>query len=151
MSTEAGVVATRIADERKLYDYVVDHTTEQDLLLSVGYEVINFAAHRSSPLFSTQFSLMAPDRSLLEADLVRIQQHPPQMVIADDRPYLGASYGGSPGAYLLRCPFPSLVWQVTEPAYQFDTPIPAVDYVQANYRPAAQFGQWVVYTPRPAK
>ena len=151
LDTQAGSVAIRLEDERKLYDYVVSHTTDRDLLLSVGYEVINFAMHRASPVFSTQFNPLAPDQKLLDADLERIRRNPPRLVIADDQPYLGAGYGGSPGAYLLRCSFPAFVWLVTEPAYPLDTPIPVVEYVRANYQPAVQFGQWIVYTLRPAQ
>ncbi len=150
LNTEAGPVAIRLKDERWLYDYVVSHTADQDLLLSVSYEVINFAAHRTSPVFATQFSPLAPDRKYLDRDLQRIQQNPPRIVIADDHPYLGAGYGGSDSAYLLRCPFPALVWSATEPAYSLDTPIPVVEYVRSNYQPEVQFGQWIVYTPRSA-
>lgn len=151
LNTAAGPVLVSEVTGIVVYEYVVNRTHPDDWIMSVVYDGgINFAAHRPSPVFSTQFITNAPAQKFLEADLADVKEHPPRLVIAEDHSTLGAGYGWWPpsGNWIMRCPFPAFVWSATEPAYAPDTPFPVIEYIRANYRVQDKVGGKVIYVPQ---
>ncbi|MCL5995550.1 MAG: hypothetical protein M1546_05775 [Chloroflexi bacterium] len=147
LQTQAGLVLVRLDEERELYDYIVAHSSPGDYVLNLSYSAnMGFAARRPAPTSTTQFGFFAPSQALLDADLLRFRQHPARLVIAEDSPSLGATYGWMGDIPLLRCSFPRIEWRLTEPLYP-KKPIPIVEYIRANYQLTDRVGSWVIYVP----
>ena len=145
MSTLAGKV--RIIDyktDSEIYRFVVENTSPSDTVLDLPYGGgINFAAHRLSPLFETQFQQLSMPERFLERDLEALRQHPPKVVIADNGPSYGVSYGLKSNA----CVFPRLVWAPSTSSVG-DRIFPAVVYIQQNYRVAQVVGRKLLLVPK---
>jgi hypothetical protein len=147
LSTLAGDI--RLADyetDSEIYRFVVENTAPTDTILDLPYGGgINFAAHRLSPVFETQFQqLSMPERFLL-MDLEALGQRRPKVVIADNGPNYGASYGLRANA----CAFPRLVWAPT--GYVDDRILPVVTYIQKNYRVVKVVGRKLLLVPKEAE
>lgn len=124
------------------YHYVIDHTVADEKVLDVSYGGgVNFAAQRTSPIFSTQFIFLAPDDQYLQLDAELIQRDPPNLIVGSDRTDF-YSYGVIAAT---RCTFPRLVWRPDELGYDPAKHFPMIDYMLANYQPAVQFGGIVVF------
>lgn len=135
--TEAGWV--KLSDNgasAEIYRFAVAHTQPGDLVLEIPYGGgINFAARRSSPLFTTQFQQLRMPERYLRQDLRQIQARPPKVVIADNQPRFGATYGYRAA---MGCPFPYLLWEPNRPSWDPSVALPAVNYIENHYRVAAQ-------------
>ena len=147
---ETGAGSIRLLDQTTssaIYRYVLEHTSHADAVLDVAYGgVVNFAARRKSPIYSTQFSALAPAERYLDLDLTRIAAHPPALVIASALPDFGATYGMCSET---GCMFPELVWRPTRLACEPEKKFPVLEFIKTNYTPAIQFGDKVIYTVRP--
>ena len=127
-----------------VYRYVLEHTSDRDTVLDVAYGgVVNFMAHRRSPIYSTQFSALAPAQRYLALDLARISAHPPTLVIASDMADFGATYGM---CVETGCMFPELVWRPTRLACEVGKTFPVLDFIKMHYTPAIHLGDKIVYT-----
>jgi len=138
MSTLAGNVRlTDYKTDSEIYRFVIENTSPSDTVLDLPYGGgINFAAHRLSPFFETQFQLLSMPDKFLEKDLEVLRQHPPKIVIADNGPNYGASYGLKSHA----CAFPRLVWS-PRPNSDDERVFPAIAEIQQNYRVAKVVGR----------
>lgn len=145
LSTVAGTVRlSNYKTDSEIYRFVVENTSTSDTILDLPYGGgINFAAHRLSPFFETQFQqLSMPDR-FLEKDLEALRQHPPKVVIAENQPSFGASYGLQGNS----CAFPRLVWAPSSGAID-DKVFPAIIYIEKNYRVARVIGRKLLLVPK---
>jgi hypothetical protein len=147
LNTLAGTV--RLADRASaaIYADVLRETQPADPVLDVAYGGgINFAARRASPTFSTQWWYLLPAQKYVDQDLRQFTQHPPRLVIANELPDYGASFGViSP----TRCPFPRLVWRPDQPAYDPTRRFAVIDAIRAEYQPVANYDDLLVLERRP--
>ena len=145
MSTLAGNVRlTDYKTDSEIYRFVVENTSPSDTVLDLPYGGgINFAAHRLSPFFETQFQQVSMPERFLEKDLEALRQRPPKVVIADNGPNYGASYGLKSNA----CAFPRLVWAPSTNSVD-DRVFPAIDEIQQNYRVAEVVGRKLLLVPK---
>jgi hypothetical protein len=144
LNTDAGTIRLQDSSEApKVYAYVLAHTDPGEPIVDVAAGGVNFAGHRGSPIFSTQFTALSPEPRYLDADLSRIEHDPPRIVIANDGPNFQASYGLCLNT---ACTFPRLVWRSNRLACDPSQSFPVLDYIRSHYRPAAHFGQKVIYT-----
>jgi hypothetical protein len=134
------------ASSAAVYRYIVDHTSSSDRVLDVAYGgLVNFASRHTSPLYSTQFSALAPAQKYLDMDLDRIRVHPPQLVIARDQPDTNAEYGLCTET---GCMFPALVWRPTRLACDPGQKFPVLEFIKRNYRQVARLGDMTIYAPQ---
>ncbi|CAG0936228.1 hypothetical protein TFLX_05094 [Thermoflexales bacterium] len=145
LDTLAGRV--RLADRASaaIYADVLRETQPTDQVLDVAYGGgINFAARRASPTFSTQWWYLLPAQKYVDQDLAQFIQQPPRLVIANDLADYGAAFGViSP----TRCPFPRLVWQPDQLAYDPMRRFAVIDYINANYQSVVAYEGMVVLMP----
>jgi len=130
----------------QVYAYIASHSSPHEPLLDLGGGgAINLGDRRPSPIFSTQFTALAPPARYLELDNKLIHEHPPRIVIASEGANFGATYGicMSTG-----CMFPALVWRSTRPACDASIAFPVLDYVRQNYTVGATFGDKIIYFRR---
>ena len=144
LDTDAGTIKlrdTQIAP--RVYSYVMAHTRPGEPILDVADGGgINFGGHRSSPIFSTQFTALEPDANHMNMDLIRMENNPPRLVIANEGPAFQATYGLCTNT---ACAFPALVWRSTRLACDPSFTFPVLDYIRSHYQEAARFGQKVIY------
>jgi hypothetical protein len=145
MSTLAGNVRlTDYKTDSEIYRFVVENTSPRDTVLDLPYGGgINFAAHRLSPFFETQFQQVTMPERFLDKDLEALRQHPPKVVIAENGPSYGASYGLKSNA----CAFPRLVWAPSTSSVD-DRVFPTIVYIEKNYRVAKVVGQMLLLVPK---
>lgn len=145
LSTMAGDVRlTEYKTDSEIYRFIVENTLPSDTVLDLPYGGgINFAAHRLSPFFDTQFRYLSMPERFLEKDLEGLRQHPPKVVIADNAPNYGASYGLKSDA----CMFPRLAWAPNTSSVD-DRVFPAIVYIQQNYRVAEVVGRKLLLVPK---
>jgi hypothetical protein len=145
MSTLAGNVRlTDYKTDSEIYRFIIANTSSSDTVLDLPYGGgINFAAHRLSPFFETQFQQVSMPERVLDKDLEALRQHPPKVVIAENRPSYGASYGLKSNA----CVFPRLVWAPTISSVD-DKAFPAIVYIEQNYRVAEVVGRKLLLVPK---
>jgi hypothetical protein len=143
LETLAGPVSLR-DDGRSgaVYQYIAAETGSQGKILELPYGGgIAFAAHRQSPVFSTQFASLALQDEYLREDVRRLELDPPAMVIAADGPRFGTQYGVSAH---VACTFPQFVWSAKSPPFDPDYPIPLVSLIASRYYVVARFDKIVV-------
>jgi hypothetical protein len=145
MSTLAGSVRlTDFETDSEIYRFVVENTSPSDTVLDLPYGGgINFAAHRLSPFFETQFQQVSMPERFLEKDLEALRQHPPKVVIADNAPSYGVSYGLMSN----ECVFPRLVWapRISPVGERI---FPSIVYIEHNYRVAEVVGRKLLLVPK---
>jgi hypothetical protein len=129
-----------------VYRYVLDHTSGTDRVLDISYGgAVNFACRRNSPIYSTQFSGLAPAPKYLRIDLERIRAQPPKLIIADPTPDFGAAYGL---CVKTGCMFPEAKWRSSRLACEPDRRFPVLEYIKAHYVPVARVGEKTIYAPK---
>jgi hypothetical protein len=146
LSTMAGNVrVTNYAGDSEIYRFVVENTSSGDTVLDVPYGGgMNFAAHRLSPLFGTQFRHWSMADAFLEKDLEGLHRRPPKVVIANNEPNYGAVYG----LQGCTCAFPRLVWAPGTSSVVPDKVFPAFVEIQKNYRVAKVVGRKLLLVPK---
>ncbi len=135
--TLAGTV--RLADRASaaIYAEVLRETQPTDRVLDVNYGGgINFAARRASPTFSTQWWYLMPAQRYVDQDMAQFTRYPPRLVIANELPNYGASFGVIAPT---RCSYPRLVWQPDQLAYDPTRRFAVIDAIQAEYQPVANY------------
>ena len=145
LSTIAGRVRLiNYETDSEIYRFVLENTSPNDTVLDLPYGGgINFATHRLSPFFDTQFRHVSMSDRFLDKDLDGIHQHPPRVVIADNQPNYGATYGLKDNV----CPFPQLVWAPDSRSVA-DKIFPTIVYIQQNYRVAKVVGRKLLLVPK---
>jgi hypothetical protein len=147
LKTPAGTV--RLLDPATsggIYRYVAEHTSGNEPVLDIAYGgAVNFALRRESPIYSTQFSALAPPQRYLDLDLERFRAHPPKLIIAASQADFEATYGlcAETG-----CMFPKLVWRPTRLACEPDRKFPVLEFIKLNYAPVARFGEKTIYAAK---
>jgi hypothetical protein len=146
LSTIAGNVrVTSYAGDSEIYRFVVENTSPGDSVLDIPYGGgINFAAHRLSPLFATQFRHWSMADKLLEKDVEGLHRRPPKVVIANNEPNYGAVYG----LQGCTCAFPRLVWAPGTSSVVPDKVFPAFVEIKKNYRVAKVVGRKLLLVPK---
>lgn len=130
----------------QVYSYIQSHSSPHEPLLDLaGGGGINLGDRRPSPLFSTQFTALAPPQRYLALDERLIREHPPRIIIASEGPNFGATYGICMNT---GCTFPALVWRSTRPACDASVSFPVLEYVRQNYIPQASFSDKIIYIRR---
>ncbi len=149
LETNAGKVKVAgYALNREIYDYLARHTQPGDYVLDIPYGGgMNFALGRRSPIFSTQLSATAMPARYQEQDLRQIKRSPPAVIIAEDKPHLGASYGYGISSSR-SCVFPRLVWAPDALPWEPDYEYPLVGYIKAHYRVDRKVDGKLLLVPR---
>ena len=146
LNTQAGTV--RLLDgplNAEVYSYVMEHTSRSDTILELPHGGgIGFATGRREPTYTTLFLQLRPPAEIQALDLQRVLRHPPEVVIAPDKPNLGTYYG-VPGN--VACAFPRLVWMPDRPAGDAAVVFPVVDFLRRNYAIDRRIGNWMLLRP----
>lgn len=145
MSTLAGTVRlTDYKTDSEIYRFIIANTSSSDTVLDLPYGGgINFAAHRLSPFFETQFQQVSMPERFLDKDLEALRQHPPKVVIVENGPSYGASYGLKSNT----CVFPRLVWAPGTSSVDGKV-FPTIVYIEQNYRVAEVVGRKLLLVPK---
>jgi hypothetical protein len=147
IETAAGLIRVQDAGtSADVYQFITAQSKQGEPILDVANGGgVNFAAHRSSPIFSTQFTALAPSQQYLDEDLARIRRKPPQLVIAN----MGEDFQASYGLCLKTgCTCPSLVWRSNRLACDPARTFPILEYVRAHYEPRIHIGEKVIYVKK---
>jgi hypothetical protein len=145
LNTLAGRVYTLDALSHSAYEYVRLNTRPTDRILELpNGGGLSFATHRLPTTYSTQFASLLPPERLMHLDAELVRAHPPELVFTYDAPNLGAKYGICAP---VGCVFPRLVWRSDRLAGDPTQTFEAVEFVRANYEPAAHFGPFVMLRP----
>jgi len=146
ISTLAGNIrVTDYENDSEIYRFVIENTSLGDTILDLPYGGgMNFAAHRLSPIFHTQFRQVSMADASLEKDLERLRSHPPKVVIADN----AANYGAVYGQQGCTCSFPHLVWSPGTSSVIPDKVFPALVEIEENYRVAKIVGRKLLLVPK---
>ncbi len=146
LSTAAGNIRLSEYDTNaEIYRFVTENTVASDTILDIPHGGgINFASRHASPIFSTQFQHLSITAEYLAQDLEGVRTRPPRVVIAQDLPNLGASYGLD--GY--RCPAPQLVWRPPHNDVDRDWKFPALEFIKQNYRIAKKVGSRILLVPK---
>lgn len=144
IATREGVIRLKDLDQSpKVYAFIAQHAAPHEPVLDLaGGGGINIGQQHPSPLFSTQFTALAPPARYLELDARLIAQHPPRLIVANAGDDFGATYGICMNT---GCTFPHFVWHSTKPACNAAVTFPALDYIRQNYAPLASFGDKIIY------
>lgn len=146
LATQGGIIKVQDENAVRLYRYVVEHVAPGESMLDISYGgALNLATRHPSPLFSTQFSALAPSDRIMTLDLDLIQQRNPGIVIATTEPGFGATYGICMNT---GCPFPSIVFCSSRSACNPGRSFPVLNYIAQHYSPVVAFGSRVVYAPK---
>ncbi len=127
----------------QMYAYLSTHTAPREPILDLALGGgLNFSDHRPSPIFSTQFTALAPPAKYLALDDFLLRQHAPRIVVANGGENFQATYGICMNT---GCTFPSFVWRSKRLACNPLVEFPMFDYIRRNYEARASFGDKVVY------
>jgi hypothetical protein len=138
--TDAGPI--RVADRASadVYAFMKANTMEEEPIADLAYGgVVNFALHRPTPLYSTQFIMYLPSEQHRARDARQLQAAKTRFVIrGHSRP---ARYGTG-----VVCSFPRLEWKAP-PCPDCDRVIfPVMQVIEQEYSPIAHFGDTDVYS-----
>jgi hypothetical protein len=146
LATLAGDIRlSNSAVDSEIYRFVIENSRPTDAVLDLPYGGgINVASHRLSPLFATLFEQLKVPDHLLNQDLERIRARPPAIVIAENQPNYGVHYG----LYGCACAFPNLVWIPPTSSVEPGKVLPAVTFIQKNYRVSRIVGPKLLLVPK---
>ena len=143
MDTIAGTIHVRDFDDtRRVYDYVMAHTTPADPILEIPYGGgIGVATGRPSYSFITFWQDIPMPERYQERDLETIRAHPPRVIVAEDEEHFGSNYGvrGCHG-----CTFPEISWMPDRLSWRPGYVYPSIQWIEANYKTDARVGKWVL-------
>src|SRR5262245_12942962 len=90
LRTPGGLVRVNEGEvEAKIYDYVMRNTKPSDSIVEIPFGGgMMVATGRRSPLYTTLFIQLRPPKYIQEYDLQAIRQHPPEVVIAENRVHM---------------------------------------------------------------
>lgn len=141
LNTDAGMV--KLGDggaSAEVYEFMKKNIQPGETFADVGYGGgLNFALHRSSPLYTTQFTAFRPTAQHRERDYTQLNNARTRFVIGQDPPI--ARYGTEFG-----CAFPRLVWKAYGCIQCANVSFPVMQLIQVRYRVEAKFGEIAVYT-----
>jgi hypothetical protein len=119
-----------------LYEYVMANTNPSGTVLEIPYGGgIGFATRRWSRPFATMWVQLRMPQSYEALDLERIRNSPPDIVLVDNAPKFGSTYGYE--GYM-ECPCPRLVWAPDQPSWEPGHIIPLIAEVEQKYRIATR-------------
>jgi hypothetical protein len=143
LHTESGLVRVRDGNvNAALYRYVRDHTQPGDYFIELPYGGgLTFASLRRNPVFSNQFAqIPIPERFQL-ADLARIRNHPPSLIVAADEPNFGTFWGIQGN---MACVFPHWTWIPDRPSWTPESALPLTQFIENNYHTDQKIGAWLL-------
>ena len=121
-----------------VYRYVLEHTGPSDRILDLPYGGgINFAAHRPTTIFDTVFWNTPIPQIYQNLDLKLFKEHPPKVIIAQDKPNYGTHWGVLGN---VACPCPRFVWSPDQPSWKPGSVFPVVEYIQGHYHVDRRIG-----------
>jgi hypothetical protein len=139
--TDAGAV--RLSDDgvsRKAYEFLKARTLPGEPIADVAYGGgLNFALHRLSPLFTSQFLMFRPTVEQRQRDLVQLENSKTRFVVSQEPP--SAKYGTGFG-----CAFPQIAWIAPGPREDANVQFPVMQFIEAHYRPAVHLPGVSIYT-----
>jgi hypothetical protein len=145
VSTDAGAV--KLDDDgvsEEVYMFLKSRTLPGEPIADLAYGGgVNFALHRGSPLFTTQFTNFRPTLQHRERDYNQLRPSGVRFVISRQPP--SVRYGTENG-----CALPRLVWKPLACPDDAKTVFPVLQFVTDHYRPSKQFGDIVVYEKNPS-
>jgi hypothetical protein len=140
IDTDAGRV--KLGDggvSAEVYDFLEKNTAPGEPIGDIAYGGgVNFALHRRSPFFTTQFSNFRPTVQNRQRDYLQLLASKTRFVINRNPPAVG--YGTGKG-----CSFPRFVWKASACSECTDATFPVMQLLQQQYRPSKQFGEIVIY------
>jgi hypothetical protein len=145
--TSAGAVRLAGNDgSADIYRYVMEHTQPSDWVLDIPYGGgVNLASGRRSPAFTSEFNQLRMPERFQQMDRDGVARNRPKVVIADDAPEYGTSFGWIAN---MKCPCPRLVWEPDEPSWDAGHKFPLVEYLQQNYRVERKIGDKLILVPK---
>jgi hypothetical protein len=137
--TEAGAVKLNDRASSDVYEFLKKNTLDGEPIADVAYGGgLNFALHRASPLYSTQFVMFRPSAEQRWRDYARLSANRTRFAISQTPPV--ATFGTGHG-----CSFPRFVWWAPAPPDEAGVSFPVMKFIEARYRPAATFAGISVY------
>lgn len=140
INTDAGPV--KLADggiSADVYDFLKKNTAPGEPIADIAYGGgINFALHRRSPLYTTQFANFRPTEQHRQRDYLQLLAGKTRFVINRDPPVV--HYGTPMG-----CAFPRFVWKAVARPGDNDVTFPVMQLLQEQYKPGKRFGDIVIY------
>jgi hypothetical protein len=137
--TEAGAVKLNDRVSADVYDFLKTNTLVGEQIADVAYGGgLNFALHRASPLYSTQFVMFRPSAEQRWRDYAHLRANRTRFVISQKPPL--AKYGTGHG-----CSFPRFVWMAPAPPEDAGVIFPVMQFIEARYYPIVTFAGVSVY------
>jgi hypothetical protein len=140
LNTGAGPV--KLSDNgvsAEVYEFMQKSIEPGETFADVGYGGgVNFALHRSTPLYTTQFTAFRPTAQHRERDYSQLNSARTRFVIGQDPPI--ARYGTEFG-----CAFPRFVWKANGCRQCDNVSFPVMQLILDRYRIQAKFGDIAVY------
>jgi hypothetical protein len=139
MNTDAGPVRVADRDSADLYAFVKANTRPDEPIADLAYGgAVNFALHRSTPLYSTQFDGFLPTAQHRARDASQLLRAKTRFVIKQNlRP---ARYGTGAG-----CSFPRFAWKAPPCPGCDRVEFPVIQVIDQQYSSVAHFGDRDVY------
>ncbi len=140
VSTDAGSIKLDDAGvSAEVYEFLKNRTLPDEPIADLAYGGgVNFALHRGSPLFTTQFANFRPTLEHRQRDYLQLRSSNVRFVISRQPP--SVRYGTENG-----CAFPALVWKALACPDDAKIVFPVLQFITDHYRPSKQFGDIIVY------
>jgi hypothetical protein len=143
VQTAAGSV--RINDggvSNGVYEFLKKNTTPGEPIADFAYGGgINFALHRTSPLYTTEFVNFLPSEAQRLRDRDQLRESSVRFVISSIPPPF--EYGTTFG-----CAFPRFVWKIEGSTGPPKATFPVMDLIEEQYRLAGRFDEIAIYARR---
>ncbi len=149
LQTNAGTVKLLNYDtDSKVYNFVMQHTSQSDYVLDVPYGGgVNFATGRRYPIFNVQLFGLGVPVNYEQLDVSMMRQHLPKLIIGQNEGGLGIYWGlGNKGERA--CPCPRLVWKPHRMSWDPKHLMPLVAYIADHYQRVATIGDKVLLSPK---
>jgi hypothetical protein len=140
INTDAGPVRVADRDSADLYAFMKANTLPDEPFADLAYGgAVNFALHRSTPLYSTQFDGFLPTAQHRARDASQLLAAKTRFVIKPNlRP---ARYGTGAG-----CSFPRFAWKAPPCPGCDGIVFPVIQAIDEQYSSVAHFGDRDVYS-----
>ena len=144
LETEAGPVKVQAYDmAATLYQAILARTKPDDRILEVPFGGgLTFASRRRSSLFLTQFVGLFPSAFIESLDEEKLRAAPPDLVIADRTPRLGAGKGVALG-----CSLPHFSFVAPDHVPESEPEQPSLVSIEAHYIVADRIGDKELLVP----
>jgi len=125
-----------------VYEFLKKNTTPGEPIADFAYGGgVNFALHRTSPLYTTEFENYLPSEAQRRRDRDQLRDSNVRFVISSIPPPF--KYGTPFG-----CPFPRFVWKTEGSTDPPTVTFPVMDLIEERYLPAGRFDAIAMYARR---